>query len=78
MENQNGQRKARAEKIFSMSRVEHDSKDVLGFIKSQSLNPMEASVVKLVCRHRTNNGLSDVKLARQIINRIIVGYYKNE
>ena len=61
-----------------MNRAEHDSKDVLGFIKSQSLNPMEASVIKLVCRHRTNNGLSDVKLAKQIINRIIKGYDKNE
>ena len=78
MENQNGQCEARAEKVFSMNRAEHDSKDVLGFIKSQSLNPMEASVIKLVCRHRTNNGLSDVKLAKQIINRIIKGYDKNE
>lgn len=48
------------------------------FCQVNQLNFCESSVVKYVCRHRTKNGLQDLKKARHFIELLIELEYSKE
>tara|TARA_R110000868_G_scaffold127531_2_gene335319 strand:+ start:335 stop:571 length:237 start_codon:yes stop_codon:yes gene_type:complete len=67
-----------AERVDKWKIEINESKDVVEFISRQNLTYREASVIKLICRHKKHNGVLDILHAKRIIDRIIEGYDKNE